>query len=357
VTNYTIGVLTGDGIGQEVVPAATALIDAALAHTAATVTWVPLPVGWEAIEELGDPMPASTKEALAGTDAWIMGPHDSASYPAQWHASRRPLPGGELRRDFDLYANIRPAKNLEGVPAMVSDTDLIVLRENTEGFYTDRNMFLGNGEILPTEEVCLAIGVFTRRKVERIVRTGFEMARQRRGRLTVVHKANVLAYSTGMFKTVAQELAPKYPDVTLDDFHVDAVTVHLLRKPGSFDVIVTENMFGDILSDLAGELVGGIGLGPAINAGDEHAMAQAVHGGAPDIAGKDIANPTAEMLSTAMLFEWLGKRRLDPDLVTTAEIARNAVERCLRDGVRTADLGGSAGTRAFTNAVLGRVER
>lgn len=357
MTNYTIGVLTGDGIGREVVPAATALIDAALAHTNATVTWLPLPVGWQAIEELGDPMPGSTKEALASTDAWIMGPHDSASYPAAWHASRRPLPGGELRRDFELYANIRPAKNLDGVPAMVSDTDLIILRENTEGFYTDRNMFLGQGEILPTKDVCLAIGVFTRRSVERIVRTGFELARQRRGRLTVVHKANVLAHSTGMFKTVAHELAPKYPDVTLDDFHVDAVTVHLLRNSATFDVIVTENMFGDILSDMVGELVGGLGLGPAINAGDEHAMAQAVHGGAPDIAGKDIANPTAEMLSTAMLFEWLGKRRSDPDLLATAEIARSAVERCLRDGIQTADLGGSAGTRAFTDGVLARVER
>jgi 3-isopropylmalate dehydrogenase len=355
VTVYKIGLMHGDGIGPEVVPAAVSLVDAACAHTGAALEWLPLPFGAEAIRSHGDPVPASTKEALADTHGWILGPHDSASYPAEWHASRRPTPGGEFRHDFDLYANIRPARNLAGVPSMVKDTDLVVVRENTEGFYADRNMFLGQGEIMPSRDVCLAIGVFTRRCVERIVRDGFEMARERRKHLTVVHKANVLPLSTGMYKTVALEMAPDYPDVTVDDFHADAVTAHLLRHPERFDVIVTENMFGDLLSDMAGELTGGLGLGAAINAGDQHAMAQAVHGGAPDIAGQNIANPIAEMMSALMLIRWIGGRHKDDALIATAEVGEKAVHATLSAGIRTTDLSGTYGTREFAEAAVSRV--
>ena len=216
-------------------------------------------------------------------------------------------------------------------------------------------MYLGQGEIKPTADVTLAIGVFTRHRIERIVRRGFEMASRRRGRLTVVHKANVLAHSTGMYKSIAKELADEFPEVEVDDFHVDAVMVPLLRTPERFDVIVTENMFGDILSDLCGELVGGLGLAPAINAGDDRAMAQAVHGGAPDIAGKDVANPAAVIGSTLMLMRWIGDRHGDAALASIADLGERAVERALAEGVRTRDLGGTAGTREFTAAVVARL--
>ncbi len=355
MTRYRVGVMSGDGIGPEVVPAAQGLVDAVLAQGSASFDWRPLPMGWTAIHECGDPMPAATKEALAECDAWVMGPHDSASYPESWHAARRPLPGGELRRDFELFANIRPARALEGVRSWVEGMDLVIVRENTEGFYTDRSMYLGQGELMPTQDVCLAIGVFTRRGVERVVRAAFEMAASRRQHLTVVHKANVLAHSTGMFVKVAHELSPEFPGVVVDDFHVDAMTVHLLRRPETFDVVVTENMFGDILSDLTGELVGGLGLGPAINAGDRYAMAQAVHGGAPDIAGKDIANPTAQMLSSMMLVRWLGERHDDADLIRAADVGEQAVYDTLKEGVSTRDLGGTAGTKEFSEAVLAKV--
>ena len=312
MTDVVIGCLEGDGIGAEVVPAAVRLTEAVTEAAGASFVWKRLPMGWEAIEQVGDPMPAETKRELATCDGWIMGPHDSASYPEEWHASGRPLPGGELRRDFDLFANVRPAVRLDGVPSMVAAMDLVVLRENTEGFYTDRNMVVGAGEIAPSPDVALAIGVFKRSSVTRVVRAGFEMARSRRGRLSVVHKANVLALTTGMYRTIAHELAPEFPDVEVDDFHADAVTVHLLRRPEHFDVIVTENMLGDILSDLAGELAGGLGIAPGLNAGPTHAMAQAVHGGAPDIAGRGIANPTAEMLSAMMLLRWTGSGNESP---------------------------------------------
>jgi 3-isopropylmalate dehydrogenase len=349
---YQVAVLDGDGIGPEIVPTAVALADATTAQTGVSIDWQPLPIGWTAIAECGDPMPASTKEALAATHGWIMGPHDSASYPADWHESRRPLPGGELRRHYQLYANIRPARTLAGVPATATDTDLIVLRENTEGFYVDRNMFLGHGEIMPTRDVALAVGVFTRAAIERVVADGFELARSRRGHLTVVHKANALKTSTGMYKSIAEEMAADYPDVKLDDYHVDAMAALLVRRPESFDVIVTENMFGDILSDLAGELVGGLGLSGALNAGRDHAMAQAVHGSAPNIAGKGVANPVAEMLSTLMLLRWMGIRHTDANLQRAADLGEAAIHKTLASGVRTRDLGGEADTKEFSDAVL-----
>ncbi len=177
---YQVAVLDGDGIGPEIVPAAVALAEAAVTQAGGSIEWQPLPFGWAAINECGDPMPASTKNALALTHGWVLGPHDSASYPDDWQNSRRAMPGGELRRDYQLYANIRPAITLDGVPATATDTDLIVLRENTEGFYGDRNMFLGHGEVMPTADVALAVGVFTRHAIERVVADGFRLAQSRR---------------------------------------------------------------------------------------------------------------------------------------------------------------------------------
>jgi 3-isopropylmalate dehydrogenase len=350
---YRLGVLEGDGIGPEIVPAATGVVDAALAGTASTVEWVPLPIGWTAIAEHGTPTPPSTVEALAELDGWLLGPHDSAAYPEP-HRSRL-NPSGALRKHFDLFANLRPARGVPGSGAVAPDADLVIVRENTEGFYADRNTWAGTGEYMPSPEVAIAMGVFTRPRIERIAHVAFDLARRRRRRLTVVHKANVLRLSSGLFRDVCRQVAADYPDVELDDQHVDAMTVHLVRRAADFDVIVAENMFGDILSDLAGELAGSLGLAASLNASDRRAMAQAAHGSAPDIAGRDVANPVSMILSAALLLRWLGDRHADPDAAAAAERIERAVTDTLAAGVRTRDLGGTEGTAGFAAAVAGRV--
>jgi 3-isopropylmalate dehydrogenase len=354
-TRYRLGVLLGDGIGPEIVPASVAVLDAALAAAEVEpVEWVELPLGRSAIDEHGAHTPASTLDALAGLDAWLLGPHDSAAYPEP-HRSRL-NPSGTIRKHFDLFANIRPAKAFEGGKAIVSGTDLVIVRENTEGFYADRNTHAGTGEFMPTPDVAIAMGIITRQGCERIARSAFELAQRRSKKLTIVHKANVLKLTTGLFRDVCCEVARDYPDVTVDDFHIDAMTVHLVRGADRFDVIVTENMFGDILSDLAGEVAGSLGIAPSINSSDTHAMAQAAHGSAPDIAGQNVANPIAMILSSGMLLDWLGAKHDDPRLTDAAVRVERGVAATVAAGTSTRDLGGSASTTEFTAAVVDAIK-
>ncbi len=353
MARYRLGVLRGDGIGPEIVDAAVRVLDAARAATPdLDVEWVPLPVGWEAIRAAGTALPAATVAALEDCDGWLLGPHDSASYPAAERATLNP--SGALRRRFDLYANVRPARAYPGLPAIAPGLDLVIVRENTEGFYADRNMHEGAGEFMPTPEVALAVGKVTRRASERIARTAFALARTRRRRVAVVHKANVLRLTTGLFLETARAVARDFPDVAVEDYHVDAMAAHLVRRGADFDVVLATNMFGDILSDLAAELAGSLGLAPSINAGADRAMAQATHGSAPDIAGRGIANPVGMILSGAMLLRWLAGERKDPAPGLAGERVERAVEAALAAGVRTPDLGGGATTQAFTAAVLAR---
>lgn len=352
---YSLGILTGDGIGPEIMRATVQVIDAALQGVPdLQIAWVPLPMGWEAINATGSALPESTKAALHACAGWLMGPHDSASYPVANQQERNP--SGELRHTFDLYANVRPAQNYPTLRAVVQGTDLIIVRENTEEFYPDRNMYQGMGEFMPTPDMALTIGVFTRRAAERIAHVACRLARERRQHLTIVHKANVIKAGMGLFKRTCQDVArTHYPDVTVDDYHVDAMAALLVRRPADFDVIVTTNMLGDILSDLAAELVGSLGLAPSLNSGATHAMAQAAHGSAPDIAGQDRANPIGLMLSATMLLRWLGTQRGDQGLVRVATQIADAITRTLHTGIATPDLGGTAGTDAFTTAVLGNL--
>ncbi|GAB3041369.1 isocitrate/isopropylmalate dehydrogenase family protein [Parafrigoribacterium mesophilum] len=351
VRSYRLGVLLGDAIGPEIVPVATACMDAAVQVSGiAPIVWTTLPLGRAAIDSHGTPVPQETLEALALEDAWVLGPHDSVSYPEP-HRSRL-NPSGTLRKHFDLYANIRPAKSFEGGNAIVPGTDLVIVRENTEGFYADRNTFAGTGEFMPTPDVAIAHGIVTRAATRRIAVEAFEWAMRRRKHVTIVHKANVLMLTTGLFRSVCREVAADYPQVTVDDFHIDAMTVHLLRRANEFDVIVTENMFGDILSDLTGEIAGSLGLAPSINNSDTVAMAQAAHGSAPDIAGRNIANPIAIILSGAMLLRWLGGKHSDARMLAAASRIDAAVDAVVRSGTATADLGGSATTSGFGQAVI-----
>src|SRR3712207_4957974 len=346
--------MLGDGIGPEIVPASVRVVDAALAAAGAEpVDWHELPLGASAIETHGSAIPAETTAALADLDGWLLGPHDSAAYPEPHRSQLNP--SGALRKHFDLYANIRPARAFEGGEAIAPDTDLVIVRENTEGFYADRNTFAGTGEYMPTPDVAVCMGIFTRPAVERIARAAFELARRRRSRLTIVHKANVLQLSSGLFKRVCLEVGEGYPDVVVDDFHIDAMTVHLLRRAADFDVVVAENMFGDILSDMAGELAGSLGIAPSVNASADRCMAQASHGSAPDIAGKGLANPIAMILSSGMLLDWLGTRHGDERAADAAVRVEDGVRAAVRAGVSTRDLGGTASTDEFAAAVVERI--
>jgi len=351
---YRLGVLAGDGIGPEIVEATLRVLEAAQQRDKRLrVEWVPLPMGWEAIRKTGSAMPESTVEELEKCDAWILGPHDSASYPAAERQKRNP--SGELRHRFDLYANIRPARAYPGLPAVSPEMDLVVVRENTEGFYTDRNMAWGIGEVLATPDVALMLGKVTRQASERIARTAFSLARQRRRRVAIVHKANVIRQAYGLFLEACGDVAKEFPEVTVEDYHIDAMTAHLVRRGADFDVVLTTNMFGDILSDLTGELTGSLGMAPSINAGTGRAMAQAAHGSAPDIAGQGIGNPVGLILSAAMLLSWLSGEHQDAAAAEAGRAIEQAVANTLEVGPRTRDLGGTAGTKEFTSAILRRL--
>lgn len=356
---YRIAVLEGDGIGPEVVPVAVEVAEAAAREAGLALEWVQLPVGLAAYERLGSTLPQATVQALEGCRGWILGPVEHHRYEVG--RPDMPNPSGVLRKRFDLYANERPARTLPGVPSRSGQVDLVVVRENTEGFYADRNTLEGDAELKLTPDVVVSLRRVTRRACLRIANYAFQLAcrraelRGRPGRVTAVHKANVLRRGDGLFLECCREVAARYPEVELDDVHVDAAAYFLVREPSRFDVVVTTNMFGDILSDLAAGLVGSLGVAPSLNAGDSHAMAQAVHGSAPDIAGRGIANPTAEILSVAMLFQWLGRRDGDAAATRAAWLLELAVHSTLAAGVLTPDLGGTATTCQFARAVRERL--
>jgi 3-isopropylmalate dehydrogenase len=348
--------MLGDGIGPEIVPAARLVVDSALdVSDANPIDWIDLPMGASAYAEFGRAIPEGNFEELARCDGWLVGPHDSESYPRSWHDSPERVPSAELRGRYQLFANIRPSRNRVGVPSRVADVDLVIVRENTEGLYSDRNMFLGSGEFMPTPDVALTVGLFTRAAIRRVVRAAFEMAATRKKHLTIVHKANVMPVAFRMFLDEAREIGTEFPDVEVDDVLFDAMAALLVRKPEAFDVIVTENLFGDTLSDLAGELVGALGMSGSINAGEKYAMAQAAHGSAPDIAGQGCANPIGMIVSAAMLLRWLGDNRRDPTTFAAGERIERAIDAALEDGVLTRDVGGTSSTAEMTTAIVKRL--
>jgi isocitrate/isopropylmalate dehydrogenase len=281
----------------------------------------------------------------------ILGPVSHLDYPSRDRGGINP--SSELRVKLDLYANIRPNRSRDGLSILRKPMDLIIVRENTEGFYSDRNMFAGTGEFMPDEDMALSVRKITAKACARVARVGFELARERRKKLTAVHKANVLKLTDGLFLREVRKVAADFPDVQVEELIVDAAAAHLIRRPDAFDVIVTTNMFGDILSDEAAELSGSLGLGGSINRGDALCVAQAQHGSAPDIAGQDRANPTSLILSAAMLLDWMARAHDAPHLAQAGARIAAAVETVLADPAsRTADLGGSFGTAAFTDRVI-----
>jgi 3-isopropylmalate dehydrogenase len=285
-------------------------------------------------------------------DGVILGPVSHNQYPPLAQGGLNP--SGELRKRLDLFANIRPARTRPGLsPRCGKPVDLVVVRENTEGFYADRNMFLGSADIMPTPDLAISMRKISREGSTRIAETAFRLAMTRpRRKITAVHKANVFRVSDGLFLDCVRAVAARYPDVAYDEKIVDAMAALLVRDAAAFDVIVTTNMFGDILSDEASEISGSLGLAASINAGREHCMAQAQHGSAPDIAGQDRANPSSLIASAAMLLAWLAERRGDERLAKAAALIERALDKTIATPEwRTAELGGPLGTTAFGERV------
>lgn len=349
-------VLPGDGVGPEITAAALAVLDAAAARRPLELERETAPIGLAALAAHGTTLPAGVLERARAADGVILGPIDHLRYPPRDRGGVNV--SAALRTGLDLYANIRPARTRPGLRGPVGEFDLVIVRENTEGFYPDRNMYAGSGEFMPDPDTALAVRKISAAACRRIARRSFALARRRRRRVTAIHKANNFILSDGLFLREVRAAAADFPDVALDEVLVDAAAALLVREPARFDVLCTTNFHGDILSDLAAELSGSLGLAGSLNAGDRHACAQAQHGSAPDLAGRDRVNPSAMLLSVAMLLDWLAARRRLPDLAAAARRISAAVDRTLANpATRTADLGGPLGTRAFTAAVTAALAR
>jgi homoisocitrate dehydrogenase len=341
----TICLIPGDGVGREVVPAAAQAIATALP----SVRFINAQAGWDCFVRTGSAIPDETIKAVKVSDATLFGATQSPTtgdagvrrHGDKTVTYRSPILA--LRKEFDLYANLRPATPLvpNGRPI-----DLLIVRENTEDLYSGRERREG--------DTAIAERVITRHGSERIAKVAFEQARRRAGlrggagpgaRVTIVHKANVLKITDGLFRECCLAVARGYPDVAVDEMLVDAAAMWLVRDPGRFDVIVTTNMFGDILSDLTAGLVGGLGVAPSGNVGaSKVAVFEPVHGSAPDIAGRNSANPVGAMISGAMLLDHVGEP-------AAASALRRAVQATVRGGLTTPDLGGMATTAQVTAAV------
>jgi isocitrate/isopropylmalate dehydrogenase len=344
--------MAGDGIGPEITQAALAVLEAARERFDLPIAVEEAEVGWAALKTAGSTLPDSVVERARAADGVILGPVSHNDYPPAEAGGLNP--SGGLRKALDLFANVRPARTWPGVPSPLGRPfDLVIVRENTEGFYADRTMVRGTGEFMPTPDLALAVRKVTAAGSRRIAEAAFALARRRRRSVTAVHKANVLRLTDGFFLDHVRAVAAEHPDIAYEERLVDAMAAWLIRDPGQFDVIVTTNMFGDILSDQASELAGGLGLAASLNAGADHAMAQAQHGSAPDIAGRDAANPASLIGSVAMLLRWLADRHAASGRLAAAA---DAIDAALAAAIahpetRTPDLGGMLGTAAFGSGV------
>ncbi len=347
-------ILPGDGIGPEITAATVSVLKGADARFKLGLAIEEAVVGFAGMRTHGHTIHPDIVEKARRADGVVLGPTDTYQYkdPAQGEVN----PSMKMRKSLDLFANIRPARTYPGFHLRCGEFDLVIARENTEGFYADRNMEAGSGEMLVTKDVAISMRRITRHCSERIARAAFELAQRRRKRVTVVHKANVLKVTDGLFIDSCQTVAKEFPDIAVDEVIIDAMTAHVVRNPQRFDVIVTTNMYGDILSDLTAELSGSLGMAASLNAGMNHAMAQAAHGSAPDIAGQDVANPFSLILSAAMLLAWHGRRVKAEKFERAAAAIDHAVKAAIAAKEMTRDIGGELGTRAAGDAVVRRLQ-
>lgn len=335
MSSQIITVIKGDGIGPSIVEAAIAILD----KVGFQFTYDYVEAGLTALEQTGELLPAATLEAIARNKITLKGPLTT--------------PVGEgftsinvtLRKKFQLYSNVRPVISFKGTKARYDNIDIITVRENTEGMYS------GAGQVVKNDgELAEAMSIVTREGSARIVEFAFELARrENRKKVTIVHKANILKSTSGLFLKTAREVAARYPDIQAVEMIVDNACMQLVMNPQQFDVIVTTNLFGDILSDLCAGLVGGLGMAPGANIGQDCAIFEAVHGSAPDIAGKNLANPSSVILASVQMLEYLGMQHQAKKILA-------ALTDVIASGDRTTrDLGGSHGTTDFTQAMLERL--
>ena len=335
MSKRTITVIPGDGIGPSIIESAIQI----LTHAGCDFEYEYADAGLVALEKHGELLPQATLDLIEKNKVTLKGPLTT------------PVGGGftsinvSLRKKFNLYANVRPVISFKGTKSRYENIDIITVRENTEGMYS------GAGQKRSDDNKSAeAMSIITREGAERIVKFAFELARQEgRKKVTIIHKANILKSTSGLFLEVAREIARHYSDIQSEEMIVDAACMNLVMYPERFDVMVTTNLFGDILSDLCAGLVGGLGMAPGANIGDGAAIFEAVHGSAPDIAGKNIANPTSVILASIQMLEYLGMQ-------DKAERIRKAVRTTIESGDRvTRDLGGSASTSEFTQAIIDRL--
>ncbi|MEM1508233.1 MAG: isocitrate/isopropylmalate dehydrogenase family protein [Candidatus Bathyarchaeia archaeon] len=335
---YRIAVLPGDGIGPEVVSAAVEVLRAVQkAVSGLKLEIVYGEAGYNCIEKYGTNLPQKTVEVLRGSHACLKGPMTTPEEPGA-----PPSVAVTIRKMFNLYANVRPCKSLPGVWSLKPSIDLVIVRENTEGLYSGVEY-----EVSPGRGVALRI--VTREASERVARFAFKLAEKRRCHVTCVHKRNILRVTDGIFRDSVFRVAMEFSSVRVDEEHIDAMAMRLIKEPERFDVIVTTNLFGDILSDEAAQIAGGIGLAAGANIGDSYGMFEPVHGSAPKHAGKNRANPIATILAAKMMLDWLGEYE-------AARRIETAVEKVLSEGkVKTYDLGGTATTSDMGNAIIEKI--
>jgi isopropylmalate/isohomocitrate dehydrogenase-like protein len=336
---YNIAVLKGDGIGPEVTDAAVNVLEA-LQDSSQNLKFNFLygEAGYHCIAEHATNLPEETITLLKQTDACLKGPMTTPEEPGA------PVSAAvKIRKTFNLYANVRPCRSFPNVEALKPNIDLVVVRENTEGMYSGVEYEVAPG-------VGVALRIITKEASLRVAEFAFKLAAKRKKHLTYVHKGNILRITDGIFKDAVKAVAPKYPDVAIDDVHIDAIAMHLIKKPESFDVIVTTNLFGDVISDEAAQVTGSLGLAAGANIGDAYGMFEPVHGSAPKYTGQNRVNPTATIMAGSMMLDYLGEK------VAAAKIEK-AVMNVLSEGkVRTADLGGSSTTSEMSDAIASKVK-
>jgi len=345
-------ILECDGIGPEIIAASMPALESANKRFGLKLKFEHDDVGHAGIKTHNHGFHDSVLDKCFSADGVIMGPHDANSYPVDHQTY--PNPSSIIRMKMDLFANMRPCTVRPGVPAHVKAMDLIVARENTEGFYADRNMYAGHGEFMVTPKLAQAVRNISYEASARITRAACELAMQRRKKVTLLHKVHVMKMTDGLFLEAAHDVAIDYPEVEVEEVIVDAMFALAVRRPESFDLIVATNLYGDLLSDLTAELSGGLGIGSSINSNLEHCVAQAAHGSAPDIAGQNIANPTAMILSCGMMFTWLAAKHNNPAFKDAGQAIEAAIDSQLQSR-RTRDLGGDMNCDTFGQEVAERI--
>ena len=336
---YNISLITGDGIGPELSESVISVLETIHDKFDVKTKINPLEAGDAALEKFGYALPDETFQSVKSSDACLKAPVGESAADVIV----------VLRRKLDLYANIRPAKSYPNTPALRDDIDLVIVRENTEDLYT--------GEEFIVDDSAVALRIITEKASKRIARHAFNTAIQRNKKkhVTCVHKSNVMKITDGLFAKSCESVAKEFSDVKFDHMYVDACAMNLIRQPHEFDVIVTTNLFGDILSDESSQVVGGLGMAPAANLGDDFGLFEPVHGAAFDIAGKHIANPTSFILSVKMMLEWLGNKNNDQNSIFVADKLENAVFDVLQSKIITKDVGGNASTTEFTKEIINKL--